>query len=525
MFGEATYFDQKSRSFKNKNDNISTFINDRMDMELAKTGIKRSDYLPEWISNNKKVDPDKMLLFGSKWATGTVMHLRPFGAAGNAMVGNMFKYKEAIKNSILSMDKSFDSKYIDFTYSNMLWAEKEYITSYLKDLISGDMRKNKTYLLGQKFSYLSDHLYFGANNTRFRRGSRQAFSYNNLYILHTAGENYLSYTIMLAQLKHLTMNLDGKETSIYDLYDVMGYDKDFNLVPVEEATESEYTLVWKGPIRKIKEGQNIVEQAGLDYREIASLRAVSAHLLGDYRNNESNKLDMYAFTKVMFVLKRYLFRIFLNGFEEAHASSELGRYTEEYDETTGESYFEWQNRMVEGRWRTLARLFFKELPNIRQNVDKAGGFIKYYNSLEPHEKNNLIDALTTLGIFLTTYGIGALMFAGDDDDDTLKMLYTRYVIDNGTQQYNIKDLAMSAKELGVPILAKKLYDVVDSGFTVFSSGILWGMGDEQGAFTQKGDLRGLNTLIRSLPYVNIPSDFYRKFSNIKSIESIDSLTR
>lgn len=508
LTGPTSDFDPEQKQWIQKYQNLTTFIKDRMDVELKDIPITKINYLSkELIVGDKKIDFDKSMLLLSQGATASVMWLKPISGLGNMIMGNMVKYREALKHSIGSrLISDLESKHIDYTYTEALWAEKEYMNLITDSISDSKMYSNKLFLIAEKFGYLADNYRFGSNARKFKSDRNPLFSSDNMYIFHTLGEKYLSYTTLAAQLKHYKVKVDGKEVSIYDLYKV---------APIEGSNY--HKLEWIGPERTIKDGNVLRKVNGISDDEMYRFKAVSARMQGDYRKEEHIRLEKYALGKITVVLKKFFSRLILNGIQGKHKSRALGWYNE--IETTDEngnniSALQWEAREIEGKWRTLANAF-SAIIRLNPHISQAGGFMEYWNKASHEEKLNLIDALITASFVILAYGAYVLMFSDTDDDDTWKKAWKTYLIDNASQQYNFIDLLRTGTTVATPVLVKKAYDFATSGTQlILLNGIDAIVNDGENIRTEKGDIRGLNMFLKSVPYTAFGQDFYNKINNI-----------
>ncbi len=506
--------------------NLIAFINDRMRSELRGTQYKHLNFtvkgkpigLP---GTNKQLDFNKTVLYGTRWATGLVMHLRPINAFGNTMHGQILLTRDALKNDIGYKFAGIDKRGIDFTSKTLLQAEKDYFEMAIADSVSGKLASNKLLLLSSEFGYLPDEYGFIKNRKGLKAEKNKLFNSRNLYFMHNVGENYLAYLTLSAQLRQMTMQVDGKEVSVWDLYKVKEYDENFALVEPGKGGTNKFKVVWTGPKRYVKEGAEIIELEGLSDREVKKLKRVYSKMQGDYRKDELTKLDMYVHTKAMIVLKKFFTRIILNAFQGLRTEEDLGYYKQinefyevlnEKGELTKEELLMWHARITEGKWITLG--------NSIATIIKAGATMNYstmedyFANLSDDQKLNLIDAMLTMGTFVLFSFLGHLIFADTDEDDTLKKMWTTYLIENPSQQYNIVDMLRTGKTVLTPIVVVKAFDATYnlSILTVASGQYL--LGNEEDAINQRGDLKGAKQFAKTIPYAAWAFDLHDKVKNI-----------
>ena len=500
-------------------ENTIKFIRDRMRMELKGTRYKKLDFINKGkpiTIGNKQLDLDKTLLYGTQWATGLAMHLKPIGAAGNTVHGRILLLKEGLKNDLGSKLSGIDTRGIDFNSKDLIFAEKEYM-SMIKSQIYGESAKDKTLLFAHEFGYLPDEYGFINNKHGGKAEKNKLFNARNLYFMHNIGENYLAYLTMNAQLKHMTMKVDGKDISIFDLYKVMEYDEKFNLVEPGQGKTNKYKLQWIGPKRYIKDGTEVKEVNGLTEREVKKLKRVYAKMQGDYRKDEQTKLDGYVHTRIAITLKRFFTRVILNGIHSKMDEPDLGYYKEinefyefvkENGEPTKEQLLEWHVRITEGKWITLGHAMGAVLRfGTQMNTTHL---INYWDTLSDDQKLNLYDAILTIGQYALMTFLGSLIFAGADDDDSLKKAWQTYLIDNPSQQYNLLDLLRTSKTVATPVLVSKGFDAVRAFCILGASSINYATGNEDLVINQRGKIKGLNEFLKVIPYASPFVDLYNK---------------
>jgi len=93
-----------------------------------------------------------------------------------------------------------------------------------------------------------------------------------------------------------------------------------------------------------------------------------------------------------------------------------------------------------------------------------------------------------------------------------------YLVDNMTQQYNPLDLLHTLESASRPVSLARGYKAVTS-FTKLTIALTdLALGDKEGAFTQKGDLRGWSEFRKSIPGLASYYDFHKKVTNAKSVD-------
>jgi len=107
----------------------------------------------------------------------------------------------------------------------------------------------------------------------------------------------------------------------------------------------------------------------------------------------------------------------------------------------------------------------------------------------------------------------SMVFGATSDDDARKKWFKMYMLDNLAQQYNPIDQLRTLSNVTPVGLAKAFKAGV--GISTMSFALMdLGMGDMEGAYTQKGDLRGWTEVQKSIPYYASYYDFFKKLSTI-----------
>ena len=453
------------------------------------------------------ISPDKILEALVHWTSASIMWLRPVQGTGNAIFAKMLTHREALKGTIASKFLHIDGDAIDFTVSDNAFADGVYWGSFIKDAMIGDLRKNKMFLLARKLNYIPDN-YDYATNRRFLLSTRnQALSESSMYKFYSIGEEYVSLTTMTAQMKHLKHPKTGK--SLWDSYEV--------------RTENGITDVyWIGGTRGYeKSGKSgaasytpITELTG---HEIAKLKKVHERMQGGYRKEEAANLELYVLGKAFVQFKRYFMRLVINALGSKREEVDLGTYKKmeesRIDPVTGEKMdvYEWLARTNEGRWRTLINVILTAL--------KIGSPDYKWSSLSTEQKQNIVDAILSIGMIALSYAGYLALFDDKDDDDTFKKWWMNYIIQNQSQQYNPIEMLRTMETVTRPVSFARAFKFTEAFGQMMLASANLALGDKESAFTQKGQLRGWNEFMRSVPYASAWHDMAMKLQNASQTEA------
>jgi hypothetical protein len=466
-------------------------------------------------TENYPISIDKLLLALRSWGSMVTMWARPFRGIGNGLQAVLLTHREGIKGSIAKMKfLGISGDAIDFDEGDIAKAEAEYIKDFGPHVI-GDVRKSKMYLIAKELDF------FG-NNFDYHLLDREALTKRNkrttvdlLYGPYSIPEEFVSMTTMTAMLMHMKNANTGK--SIWDSYER------YEILDENGKGTGEYSVRWIGGVRgTVKKGDGETAQYGelkeLNEREIAHLKKVHERLQGNYRREEALAMEAYTLGKLFMQLKRYYPRLLLNGVHSKRIETDLGAYRPVKDKDgnivtmktkDGKEMpvYEWYARVSEGRWVTISKYLF-HIASLGKMYREHG-----WNNLTDEQRMNIIEATVVLGQWIAFYGMYLAFFGDAPDDDTTKKLWKQYLVDNLSQQYNLADLFRTAKSFTTPVTLAKSVDLVMSSGTMLMAGANYAIGNEDAAFTNKGDLRGWNNFVKGVPLLASYKDIERMLEN------------
>jgi hypothetical protein len=106
-----------------------------------------------------------------------------------------------------------------------------------------------------------------------------------------------------------------------------------------------------------------------------------------------------------------------------------------------------------------------------------------------------------------------LLFGDSDDDETMKKWFKRYAVDNANQEVNPLELLKETVGVTKPV-PLEFVDRAANGFSeLFLASVNVAVGNEEDAYTTRGDLKGLNNTMRSLSVTAWGWDTYQKVKN------------
>lgn len=457
--------------------NIYFLMNAFFDTQVY--GIKRIPYTISVGNTVIKVDKvaDMIKGFASKTQIGGFNLL---GGIANSLQANVSTMIEAAAKQYIS-DKS------------MVWAKKEYYKNsmaYINDLRTGVA----TSFLGQ-LSELYDPMQGNYRDQYGRRISKTMFkklmSTNSWYFLHKAGEHAIQTQMFLAFLKDTKILIDGKESSLYDAYELGSNGK----IKLKEGVKLPGKLSKNGLVSITMQNR---------------IHAINKRVNGVYNEFDSPELKRHWYGSLLFMYRDYL----VPGFKRRYKSLTMDQEYSDYNE---------------GYWRTFFRVLksdYKKLARYSLGLDKPNTVVGKF------ERENVARAARELAIIFGTgmlaIILNSLMKAADDEDkDKFKhLLYLTMKLNQelgayGTigdpQNWGIPNVQEIFRTLSQPTVAygtvKRLFKV----YTILTTDPLGVYQKETGIF-EKGDSKLLAALMKLFGITGVNFDpeesiKYMKMSN------------
>ena len=430
--------------------NTISFVEDMMDLHVLNRQremrfTSKPIKLPFKNSKgeNIEVNQDKILRGLKAWTSAASMWLKPVAGTFNHGLIQILNNKDAIKGSVAKrLGIPIDE--IDFTFSDLQKGEALYL-QLVKDMMLGDVENNKLWNLARKFNYLTDNYDYTVKNRDLKAPKSKLLDKSNLYIFHQIGEDHGTYALLAAQLLHRKHSITGK--SIYDSYDNKGN--------------------WIGPKRgKIKLADGSIEDlTELDDREIMHLKRVSQRIHGSYRQDERSAMELYALGHWVLQFKKYFPQILNNIFQGRYNDVSLGRYVE-IEKKGGESIFEYQERINEGRLWIMLKVFATFAKMRTDSTYK-------WSNLSGEQKQHVVEVLVT-GTMIMTWLAGS-SFIDDDDkfwNSQAGQRLTRLLSEDITQGYNPVDILRNIQSQS--IVLPRLFQTTEALIDFTLNGVIRG---------------------------------------------------
>jgi len=544
-FSENTHTDRYGLATKTSED-ISRWLKDWLDVNVLKLRSKTELSSPINFAKNKKeedgstkqkqyeVNVSGLVNTTTSLSANALMTFRIFGAVGNFTTSQMLNFRKRISNQVLK-SLGTDESYLDYSFGKGqgYFKSNSKTVAYLKDSITGNLENNTMHHLALLCNIpvafdVSEKM---DNLVKSKKSSITSIWDKAKYSMLNASENANTVHMFSAYLHNIKVN----GTPIINYYDMFEQTEDGQLADTEHnrtllqqkiqefgkenvditlvpGTATGKVATYFGPIRfkqKISSGgaTSYIDVRGLTTEEIAKAKAIYDRAHGEYRDKMA--MEVNGLATMFTMLHRFFPRILKNIFEQRKSLASMGRYETVYDELLQQDVKVWVNGTVEGSLRMFVSLLMMFGTNGGIN-----GVKKYWNTLDIEQKKHLMGALVGVAQWIAAYGIYVLAFSDDDDDNYIKKWFKRYTVDNPLQDINPNSLLESAKSVTVPVPVDILHRFTSGSTEIMFATGNYLIGNDEEAFTQRGDLRGWNNFKKTLPNASWAFDLVDKLETI-----------
>jgi hypothetical protein len=296
----------------------------------------------------------------------------------------------------------------------------------------------------------------------------------------------------LNSLKNMQVNSGKyKGKTMYDMY------KDSFVV--NEAGDGSFQLPADFKRGKIQLPDGTFEDlAGLHPLEMQKISRGVQKLRGGYKPDERTAIQGTILGDAMMMFKRWIPAMTVSQYKSKYMDPSVGQFElskigNEIEQRDGEDVYAWRARVVEGRAVTLAKFFI--------GMSKFGKQTGYnWADLSGEQKKGIIDAGIALGTWVGMLGFGAAVM-GDKDEKNSMRKFTEDMAGRYFEQWYTPALLSNA--IQPPAVVKKSLDM----FTGFQNLVTAGYysatdGPDEKIHTNKGDLKGVNTIMKNTPFVS-----------------------
>ena len=528
---------------KHTSQGVADWLDDYLKVNVLKLKSETKFSKPIHVSIDKNKGTDKEYTTAAQlnisgavnglvsYSANTIMSLRVFNVLGNLTSSQVINFRGRIANAILKQ-LGTDESYLDYT--DGYFKSNSHTMGYVKDAMLNNLSNNILHDLAVKNNIPVSFDVSEKMDTLIK--SKQASAsgiWNKMkYGLLNFSENINSLHLFSSYL-HNIKGPNGKP--ILEFYGMFEIDENGNAVNSEynktllndkrTALGSEFIEMelidgiavakaskYCGTTRfkqRISSGEvkSYVDVKGLTTEEIAKAKAIYDRKHGEYRDKLA--MEVNGFATLFTMLHRFFPRILKNMFEQRKQISSMGRYETVFDSDLNEEIKVWTDGVVEGR----ARLVFNMLMILLRD-NRVQNYKLYWKSLDIEQRKIVIESMVALCEFAALYGIYVLLFADSDDDDTAKKWFERYAMNNPLQEVNPSALLENAKNVLVPAPLDVMNRFWSGSTQVMMASYNYAIGDEEDAFTQRGDLRGWNNFKKTIPIASWAFDFKDKIDKL-----------
>ena len=441
--------------------------------------------------------------------SGPTMWLKPLTGLPNFVFASLINLKEAIKNSA-----GLGGINSNFGIGDLAYGFKEAIAMQVQSASAGALRKNKAYLLMEKFGYLPDSYDWFTAPNQLLTARNKLFTSKTMMMFHSVPEEVVATAVFIAQLRAMKYTVNGVTKSMWE-----GYGEPKKRV-LSDGTEY-YEVEWNGDVRGKRNISNIADApeyediTGLTIEEINAIKFLYEKMHGGYRADERIAAEYYVAGELIFQLKKYMPSILKNIWASKGIRDTQGRFTTEID-ANGVEVLKWTPDVIEGRYRILFGMLFNMLSNKKKKEGDKGNRILSALGLQfdsAYSWEQLSDAQKSdLKDFMLTASMWALLLVGyfnlwdRDDEDTLAKIYKR-ITDDFAGNVSPLEITKNVTNMIQPISARKSYKLLESSVELFWSGLTYNFTDD--AVTTQGNLRGWSEFQRNIHFLSAYHDLMR----------------
>jgi hypothetical protein len=508
----------------NKGQALDRWLNRQIDMQAQHRSERGLPWFRKPIRGLKingketQIDFGKLLGAVSGLTSATVMWIKPFGGARNGAAAMGTAYKRGIAQSIAASKILDTMGYggitmddIDYHIKDIMYGTRKGLyDGLLQDSIMGNLDNNKTWQMVKEFYFIPNMSVMHNEMKEMLTSRLTMLTQDTAYMFHSLPEEMNAAITMIAMLRAMKIELpNGKKTNMWDSYSL-------------EQVEDEYgntrpKIQYNGPVRgKIKDHQgNIVDLKGLTEDEVSKMKYVYQEMQGGYREEERTSLAYTHLGKALLKFKTFVPQLLKGAFQSKSHLRAVGEYKAAFDDEgkplmqDGQTVMEWQEGVMEGRWRVLGKAL-GNFVGTKLNINRIKNDNYKWQNLSKRDKLNLVEGYTTiLWMLSSTAGMAGLAAALGWDDDDKRLQFLQIAITQMNQQYHPVDLAKTVLDTkgyfaGFSSTWKLIDAVSTLGFTALITIPIKGV-DE--GFTEKGELKGLRKMYKSIPGISSAYSF------------------
>lgn len=370
---------------------------------------------------------------------------------------------------------------------------------YQKKATLGSGKTHPVHVFMKTFHMYPDMTELGNSRKNMVVDGATALDVNHAYLLYSYPEAMTAAVIAMDAM--MTMKVQSGPYAGQSMWDV--YSKSIVTDPI--TGEGKFELPADFTRGKIRMGDGTLQELkGLNSLEVAKLHRIVQNVKGGYRPEERSMLESTAIGEMFMLFRRWLPMTIVRGMKGKYYDSSIGSLAK----TETEDVYEWQARLVEGRWRTMAGVIAEYGMRLSGNKQRRG---YAWDDLSAEQRKNVLDAALTFSTWAVTGSLISLAFADVDDEDSVKKWASEMnmrLID----QWNFIDWAKASTDMPV-VIKRSLELLTGMGQLGMATQAAVTGGEDEDIYTRRGDLRGSNQVLKNLPVTAIWYDANRFIDN------------
>jgi hypothetical protein len=514
--------------------NLNGWLEDQLRMQTLRQtqrGIKFSKKGfrgPQKFGKETRINPGKVLDLISNYTSATLMWFGLRGGTTNGIGAMATVAKRAGAMKILKTidPKGVDMDDFDYNIRNLgKGGARAAADLLIRDAILGNVKNNKTWLVMRDLGLMPNINSMFSDSREMMTARGKLFTQDTAFMFYSLPEEIVASTTMIAMMQSMKLKEpftkpDGKVAkNMWECYDVVPKEHDDGSITNE--------LVYNGPVRGVvkDENGNLTELRGLADNELSRMKYVYAEMQGAYSDAERTRAHYYFLGRAMLKFKRYLPRLIKNAIGSKAEVHSLGKYVPKLDSKgepmleNGMTIMQWQEEVMEGRWRVFAKHIGNGLGSVAKFsglthlplVGPLTGKLKNqqydWKNLSQRDKLNIVEGYLTIATMLGSIAAAATMF-GDDDDTTGAMMF-RIATSTMNQQWNVHEMGKNTLSMNTHFIGiNKTWKLIDAGFKfgfshlITSPGNIGGLfGEEEAAYlgSDEETRQGARELFKAIP--------------------------
>lgn len=266
----------------------------------------------------------------------------------------------------------------------------------------------------------------------------------------------------------------NKETGTFDL------PKDFKRGVIEKADGSFEDL------------------SGLHALEIQKIHRGIQKIKGGYRPDEKVAVQGTILGDMMMMFKRWIPAMAINQYKSKFTDPSIGQFEldklgNELRQKDGEPVYQWRARIIEGRARVVGNMLLHLM-----NRNKYSGYA--WSDLSGEQKKSVLDFAISSATWMTMLGFGGYATGDRKENDSLRKL-SENLTGRFFEQWS--GLTMLDAAIQPPAVLKRADDVIGAMAKLVTAGYHSATdGQESNIYTERGDIKGMNALMKNIPLLS-----------------------